>query len=393
MRKRSASKRGRCHVGFVLLLLLHGAIASPAVHAQEAPFEIPELPEGIGEEWGHTVDQVFRVLDEAGELITMTTLPLSVGDVYIDRENNLFEIAAVEGLEARAERKGKAEMPDVSDALAFLNGESQSASLGFLERLFGRPAARADRNEGPIGIYHTHGAESYEPTSGTPFKEGEGDVFRVGDVLRQALEERGYRVITSDDPHLPHDGAAYQRSRRTVAELSQENPVTLIDVHRDAVPDPEMYRTVVNGEQMTAIRLVVGRQNQNREANLEYAKRIKAIADEKYPGLITGIFHAKGNYNQDLGPRMILMEFGTHETTLEEAQRSARLIAEVIPAAAGMAPGTGGAADSQIGSAAARTIGWVLGLALIGGLVWLWMNREGLGLDKLLRGSGGEGDE
>ena len=73
--------------------------------------------------------------------------------------------------------------------------------------------------------------------------------------------------------------------------------------------------------------------------NLECAKRIKAIADEKFPSLIIGIFHAKGNYNQDLGPRMILLEFGTHTTTLEEAKRSTALMAQVIPAAAGMRAG------------------------------------------------------
>ncbi len=92
---------------------------------------------------------------------------------------------------------------------------------------------------------------------------------------------------------------------------------------------------------MSQIRLVVGRQNQNREANLEYAKRIKAIADEKYPGLVKGIFHAHGNYNQDLGPRMILIEFGTHVTSLEEALRSVRPTAEVVAAAAGLTPGAG----------------------------------------------------
>ena len=101
------------------------------------------------------------------------------------------------------------------------------------------------------------------------------------------------------------------------------------------------YLANVNGTEMSQIRLVVGRQNQNREANLEYAKRIKAIADERYPGLVKGIFHARGNYNQDLGPRMILLEFGTHVTSLEHALRSVEPMADVIAAAAGLAPGSG----------------------------------------------------
>ena len=141
---------------------------------------------------------------------------------------------------------------------------------------------------------------------------------------------------------------------------------------------------------MTGVRIVVGKQNQNRDANLEYAKRIKAIADEKFPGLIIGIFHAKGNYNQDLGPRMILLEFGTHTTTLEEAKRSTALMAQVIPAAAGMAPGTKKAADRQIGGAASGTVWWILGILTVGGAVWYWINREGIGLGRRVGGDDGE---
>src|SRR5690606_37781463 len=143
----------------------------------------------------------------------------------------------------------------------------------------------------------------------------------------------------------------------TASEISRNAPATIIDVHRDAIPTVESYRTQVNGQQMTQVRLVVGRQNQNREANLEYAKRIKAIADEKYPGLIKGIFHARGNYNQDLGPKMILLEFGTHVTGLEEAKRSAELMADVIPAAAGLARGAG---DGNVGAAGRSTAIWLI---------------------------------
>ncbi len=92
---------------------------------------------------------------------------------------------------------------------------------------------------------------------------------------------------------------------------------------------------------MTKVRLVVGRQNPNREANLELAKNIKAIADEQYPGLVKGIFNARGNYNQDIGPRTILLEFGTHETSLDEAIRSTKFVAEMFPAAAGLGTGFG----------------------------------------------------
>lgn len=372
--------------GRLLVLALLLAVASTQSAGQENAIDVPPLPAGIGDEPGHSAEYVVDLLDEAERLITRAAIPLAVGDTYIDRDNTVYEVVAVEQGRVRVESRGKAEMPDVS-------GESPKAGLGaFLVNLFRRGTLQADQgqNEGIIGIYHTHSAESYEPTSGQAFEEERGDVYEVGMALKEALEAEGYRVVLSERQHLPHDAGAYQRSRRTAAELSRENPVTLIDVHRDAVPDPDHYRVNVGGEQMTGVRIVVGKQNQNRDANLEYAKRIKAIADEKFPGLIIGIFHAKGNYNQDLGPRMILLEFGTHTTTLEEAKRSTALMAQVIPAAAGMAPGTKKAADRQIGGAASGTVWWILGILTVGGAVWYWINREGIGLGRRVGGDDGE---
>ena len=69
------------------------------------------------------------------------------------------------------------------------------------------------------------------------------------------------------------------------------------------------------------MRLVVGRQKANREANLDYSNLIMALADEEFPGLIKGIFNARGNYNQDMGPRMILLEF--HHSGLKAWRSSA----------------------------------------------------------------------
>ena len=116
--------------------------------------------------------------------------------------------------------------------------------------------------------------------------------MEVGKTLVNALKEQGFEVIWSDNSHLPHDGQAYTRSRRTVMELLQHQPATLIDVHQDATP-PEVYETEIEGVPTTKVRIVVGRQNQNREANLEYAKRLKAVADQEYPGISEGIFDAR----------------------------------------------------------------------------------------------------
>ncbi len=369
-------------VAWVLVLLWAPPATGQAIDWERA------FDDGIGH---RAADGYYTWRDEAGDVITYTAIAPVVGDTYITADNKLYEVVAVrDDRTVEAEFREEVQLPRVvaADGRAPVAPAAGAPGLGWLARNIARlpwlgglfPAwaeeaqARRDERGGPIAIYHSHNAESYVPDSGEEFQEPRGDIVEVGRALKDALEQEGYRAIWSDRSHLPHDGGAYQRSRATVRELLEQGAVALIDVHRDAIP-AEQYRDVVAGEQLTKVRLVVGRQNPNREANLELAKRIKAVADERYPGLVKGIFNARGNYNQDVGPRTILMEFGTHETSLEEAIRAARLMAEVYPAAAGLAPGTAEPAGEQIGGAGWRTTLWVLLIAAAGAFGYLWINE------------------
>lgn len=369
MRSEQRTWVGRLPVSVLLVVsLVFGPGDGGRVAAQVETFQPPQWELGERNDGGF-----YTVVTTEGEPVTETAVIVDVGDEYIDEENRLFEVVAVEGDRVVVEARGPAQMPDVSDELAALEraAASRTTAIGGLARWLAARAGGGKRQV--IGIYHTHNAESYVPTSGTDSKEY-GDIHKVGQALKEAFEKMGHKVIWKDDSHLPHDGQAYLRSRRTAAEISREAPATILDVHRDAIPRSEEYLANVDGTKMSQIRLVVGRQNQNREANLEYAKRIKAIADKRYPGLVKGIFHARGNYNQDLGPRMILLEFGTHVTSLEDALRSVEPTAEVIAAAAGLVPGTG---DGQVGARGLGTAGWLILLVIGGGVAWLFLNKEG----------------
>ena len=318
----------------------------------------------------------YTLVDEQEQVITMTGRELDPGDRYIAGDNRLYEVIRTEGDTVSVHYVETIELPKIT------------------EELLKADVAAAEEAQGVIGIYHTHNAESYVPTSGIESKDdGRGDILSVGKALATALEEMGLEVYWSDNSHIPHDGQAYMRSRRTAVELLQKNPDTLLDLHRDATP-PEVYETEVEGVPVTKVRLVVGRQNQNRDANLEYAKRIKAVADDMYPGLIEGIFDAKGNYNQDLGPKTILLEFGAHTTSLDQAEKAAEFFAKVVPAAAGLTTGTKGEAERQIGGGASRALVWmivavavvVIGFLLIsqgkiGSLAGFFRREAGLGRD------------
>jgi stage II sporulation protein P len=315
----------------------------------------------------------FSLEDENG-VITYTARILDVGDSYIAADNQRYEVVEITGDRIIVEAKEKITLPDMKQL-------TTAVKPSIWERLFGAAASKQDDEErewNTIGIYHTHNAESYVPTSGVD-SETHGDIMEVGRALADALNNLGYNAVWSDNSHLPHDGEAYLRSRRTAVELMKHKPGTLIDVHRDATP-PEVYETEIEGKPTTKVRIVVGRQNENRETTLEYAKRIKAVADEKYPGIIEGIFDARGNYNQDLGPRMILLEFGAHTNPSELAEQAAQFFAEIIPAAAGLSSSEAAQQETeQTSPVAYRSILWILGITAVIVIGYLIINKQSLG--------------
>ena len=294
--------------------------------------------------------------------IDQTSRAVFEGDELILADNSRYRVVEIEGDTVYCEYLGK-------EDISWKPKEQPAISQGKLAQNEGRPVA----------LYSTHTAESYVPTSGTESKPGDGDILKVGKTISNVLQEQGIKGIMSDNKHDPHDANAYQRSRRTAVQLLKQNPIALIDVHRDGVPDPNFYATEIDGKNATQIRLVVGRQNQNMQANLDFAKQIKAYYDEKKPGLIKGIFMAKGNYNQDLAPRSISIEVGTHTNSLEAAQNGAAVFASLLPEFLGV---TGTPANQQPATETTRgttsSLIWILLAVFVGGIVFLFISTGSL---------------
>ena len=130
-------------------------------------------------------------------------------------------------------------------------------SLSDSSSIAGQLVAQRQQRRTSWDLSH-HSARSYVPTSGTDSKET-GGYLRSRPEFPTGLEELGLRVLRSDNNHNPMM-AAHTFGRGERCELLQ-GAVALFDVHRDAVP-PEVYRTTINGEQMTKVRLVVGGRTQ-----------------------------------------------------------------------------------------------------------------------------------
>ena len=292
----------------------------------------------------------YTLIDESGAVLTMRGGQIWPGDEYISGDDRWYRVVSVDD----AKRTATAE---------YLGSAVDDARTAFATKKTAKDTGKL------IAMYSTHSDESYVPDDGTASKWQNAGIYDVGDSLKDALEKRGIETIYSKETFLPHDADAYTRSRRTAEELLKKGPDALLDIHRDAVP-AEQYETEVNGEDISKVRLFVGRTNQNAAENKAFAQQIKAEADREYPGLIKDIFIGKGNYNQDLSPNSLLLEFGTHEIDKEKAQEATGYIAEVLDSVLFGPAARAEGARSQRSGAVARGIGWAVALAAIAAIAY-----------------------
>ena len=282
-------------------------------------------------------EAVYTLVTQSGEELTQRAGRMYVGDEYISGDDQLYRVASVDDVQkiAVADYAGPAQAdPAASTAFASL-------------------IARAASDK-KIAMYSTHSDESYVPTDGQSSKIEDAGIYDVGDALAESFEKLGVEVEYSKETFHPHDAGAYRRSRRTAEELLKDSPDALLDIHRDAI-SAEHYETQVDGEDVSMVRLFVGRSNPNGEENKAFAQQIKAVADEEYPGLIKDIYIGKGNYNQELYPRALLLEMGTHEIEKEKVVASTDYVAEVMSQ---VLYGENGAATQKQEKAGVSAGGW-----------------------------------
>lgn len=338
---------------FIALYLSKGTL--PAFFPSNIPNSLLNSVEAC-----HVDGRVYTIKDAGNNLLSKMSRVVSVGDELITAGGKLYSIDRVKGRNAIANFKGVDK-----DFIAWQNYFSNQAV----------PVANQQGyKSNKVAIYHTHSAESYVPTDGTESKPGNGGIFQVGNAFAEQLKKEGVEVIHDTSSHEPRDKNSYYRSRRTAVQLLKQNPVTLIDIHRDGIPDPNYYSKQVNGQNVTQMRLVVGRQNPKMESNKEFAKRVMAAVNKQYPGLIKEIFIANGNYNQDLTPTAMLVEVGTHTNSREAAEKGIALFADSLPDVLGIgkAATKGTYRDPNASTPGGlSTIGITIAVLVLGGAAFL----------------------
>lgn len=281
-------------------------------------------------------ETVWTLMTEEGQRLTATCYEPEEGDQYIAGDNTLYTVVRIEGEQVILRSEGTVTLPDVS----WLQDEDAALAV-------------ASTGEKRMGLYCTHSDESYEPSDGTYSNDERGSIYQVAKKLADVLEDRGVSVEVADTLHHPHDAGAYRRSRQTAVQLLKAAPDALLDIHRDGIPDPEEYAVSIGGKDVSKIRLLVGRGNQNMEANKDFALTVKAVADKVYPGLIKDIYMGKGAFNQDLYPRALLLECGTYTLSKDRVLATMPLMGDVLYRAMyGGVTGSAGMSDSRGPSAA-----------------------------------------
>lgn len=274
-------------------------------------------------------EKYYYLLDEKGRELTVTGRRIHVGDEYVTSDNRLYRVHSVRDKIAQARfirRVGAVFEDDVRSFPVALWESIRQAVLPVQAPGNLLPQGEPKRI---VAVYHTHNAESFVPTDGTHSIFGRGGIHEVGDSFTYALEAKDVTVLFDQTKHLPHDRGAYRRSRATAERLLAKGPDVMFDIHRDAAPR-HVYAGEVDGRPIARVQFVVGRQNPNMRINRQLALDLKKTADEIHPGLVKGIFMARGNYNQDLTPMNLLLETGAHTNSREAAEDGVALFADVV---------------------------------------------------------------
>jgi stage II sporulation protein P len=348
------SKRLRLLI-FFLLLLLFGRPAAGWAEAER------------------TDGGYFTVAAPDGSVLLLTGIVVNIGDQFVANDDNRYTIVRIEGDIAYTELSG---------SISRSGAEADSPA-------FAPAAAPSQAPPRVIGIYHTHSGESYRPSEGKILVEGRGGVYGVGATIQSVLSEYGIKTLHSDTIHNPSGSASmYIQSRRTAAQLIRDGVDALFDIHRDTAPARE-YAKTVEGKEVARVLLVLGRQNPSLKANEELVFKFRDKLNELYPGLLRGIFYARGLYNQDLSPQTFLVEVGTAGNSREEAEAGAALFATTIPAvlyglphnpaelkaAAAEPPPPAGTPPEPGASGAVKAIAWLLTLTILGSIFFLALNE------------------
>lgn len=221
----------------------------------------------------------------------------------------------------------------VGNVSSVINGEKLLSIDTSLERISEEPQ---------ILIYHTHGTEGYSDSR----KGVEADtVVGMGDILCEELTSRGFSVIHDRTTYDYVNGKdnrnyAYTTARPQIEALLEEYPSieVILDIHRDS---GAARKTTIDGKDTAQIMLFNGLcrnadgpisylPNPYLDDTLAFSLQLNLLGKERYPGLMYKLYLKNYRYNMHFTGHCMLVELGTQNNTVEEAQNGVRYLAELL---------------------------------------------------------------
>ncbi|WP_455530070.1 stage II sporulation protein P [Ruminococcus sp.] len=201
-----------------------------------------------------------------------------------------------------------------------------------------------DADEPLVLIYHTHTTESFEPFVRESYDPGFNyrttddtkNVVMVGNAIQAELEALGIGVIHATEIHdYPSYNGSYGRSRETVMPILEKYPSikVALDIHRDAISgDGCAYQPFVevDGREAAQIMIISGCDDgtlgmPNYMQNFHFACTLQSKLESDHEGLTRPILFDYRHYNQDLTNGSLLIEVGSHCSTLSQVQFAGQL--------------------------------------------------------------------
>lgn len=193
-----------------------------------------------------------------------------------------------------------------------------------------------------VYIYNTHQGEQYQGKGLEEYNITPG-VMMASYILQDRLEKQNVKTIVLEDNIIDYmnlnnmkHSQSYKASRYFITNTIQNTPSLklIIDLHRDSLPK-EKSTTIINNKACAKIVFVVGSEYDTYEENLKLTNELNKKIEEKYPELTRGVMikGGQGNngvYNQDLNPKMTLLEIGSDENNIGEVLNTIELISVII---------------------------------------------------------------
>ncbi len=216
------------------------------------------------------------------------------------------------------------------------------------KKLLGKDMTIKQNSEKPqILIYHTHSRETFIDS-----REGVEDdtIVGLGGYLTKVLTEKyGYNVVHDKSHYDIIDGKldrnlAYNCAKPGIEKILEYNPSieVVIDLHRDGVSGDAKRVSTIAGKEVAQLMFFNGLSTNSKgekisyldnpytQDNLAFSLQLQLAGRELYPGLMYKNYLKAYRYNMHVRPKSLLIETGTQNNTLKEAQNAMDLLANIL---------------------------------------------------------------